>query len=59
MKCLYLFDICGTIYHSNTTFDFLEFYLKDNKAFRFYRSSIKPFLEGYESDSGSICFIMI
>ncbi|WP_350006362.1 hypothetical protein, partial [Phocaeicola dorei] len=20
MKCLYLFDICGTIYHSNTTF---------------------------------------
>lgn len=25
MKNLYLFDICGTIYRSNTTFDFWSF----------------------------------
>lgn len=43
MKNLYLFDICGTIYHSNTTFDFLEFYLKENKVFRFYRVIYKSF----------------
>ena len=44
MKNLYLFDICGTIYRSNTTFDFLEFYLKENKCFRLYRAIYKSFL---------------
>lgn len=43
MKNLYLFDICGTIYRSNTTFDFLEFYLKENKCFRLYRAIYKSF----------------
>ena len=43
MKNLYLFDICGTIYRSNTTFDFLEFYLKENKRFRLYRAIYKSF----------------
>ena len=43
MKNLYLFDICGTIYRSNTTFDFLEFYLKENKRFKLYRTIYKSF----------------
>lgn len=33
-----VFDICDTLFDSNTTFDFLKFYLKDNQSFmRFTR----------------------
>lgn len=37
MSGICIFDICGTLYASNTTFDFLEFYLNDNWLFRCYR----------------------
>ncbi len=29
--CIAVFDVCGTLYRSNTTFDFLEFYWKERK----------------------------
>ena len=37
MNRIYIFDICGTLYRSNTTFDFLEYFLKDtNIYYRYY-----------------------
>lgn len=36
-----IFDICNTIFASNTTFDFLEFYLKDDKGYRRFVRMIK------------------
>ena len=37
MNQIYIFDICGTLYHSNTTFDFLEYFLKDTSIYyRYY-----------------------
>lgn len=35
-----LFDVCGTLFYSNTTFDFLSFFFKDNKE---YQKRIKLF----------------
>lgn len=35
-----LVDICGTLYHSNTTFDFLDFFLK-KKSFHMFRRVTK------------------
>lgn len=32
-----VFDICGTLYKSNTTFDFLDYYLRANKVYRIYK----------------------
>ncbi|MFN3639955.1 MAG: HAD-IB family phosphatase [Flavobacterium sp.] len=32
-----LFDVCGTLYHSNTTYDFMKFFLKRNDPKRYYR----------------------
>lgn len=31
-----VFDICGTLYNSNTTFDFLLFYFKRNNRIKFF-----------------------
>ncbi|KJE27992.1 HAD phosphoserine phosphatase-like hydrolase, IB family protein [Geobacillus kaustophilus] len=39
-----LFDVCGTIFHSNTTFDFLEYYLKNNKTFRVFNKIRKSII---------------
>ena len=36
-KELYLFDICGTLYRSNTTYDFLKFYFKRNNKGKYLR----------------------
>lgn len=33
MKKIYLFDICGTLYNSNTTFDFLSYLLGEKKTY--------------------------
>ncbi|WNM20230.1 HAD-IB family phosphatase [Flavobacterium capsici] len=44
-----LFDVCGTLYHSNTTYDFISFFLKRNARLRYYKYLIlksvlfKPF----------------
>lgn len=38
MECkIALIDICGTLFHSNTTFDFLDFMFLYNKKYRFYK----------------------
>lgn len=34
---IYIFDICGTLYKSNTTFDFLGWMFKENKKFLLYK----------------------
>lgn len=34
-KKLHIFDICGTLYKSNTTYDFLLFYFKRNNRFKY------------------------
>jgi HAD superfamily phosphoserine phosphatase-like hydrolase len=31
-----IFDVCGTLYESNTTFDFLEFFFEKNNKFAFF-----------------------
>jgi HAD superfamily hydrolase (TIGR01490 family) len=36
-KKIAAFDVCGTIYSSNTTFDFLKYYFKDNSRYSFFR----------------------
>lgn len=36
MKTTFVFDICGTLYRSNTTFDFLLFFLSSNKLYVWY-----------------------
>jgi phosphoserine phosphatase len=33
-----IIDICGTIYNSNTTFDFLDYFFKENKFYHYSRS---------------------
>ena len=38
-KNIVIVDICGTLFHSNTTFDFLDFYLKSKKYQRFRKIS--------------------
>lgn len=37
MSKVSIFDICGTLYRSNTTFDFLDYYLNDSKLYHIYR----------------------
>ncbi len=32
-KRIYLFDVCNTLFDSNTTFDFIHFHLKKNKSY--------------------------
>lgn len=34
---IYIFDICGTLYKSNTTFDFLSWTFKKNRKFNLYK----------------------
>ncbi len=37
LKEIHIFDICGTLYKSNTTFDFLNWLFKKNWKFRFFK----------------------
>lgn len=37
MKTVALFDVCGTLYDSNTTYDFMHFFLRRNDRGRYYR----------------------
>lgn len=39
-----VFDVCGTLYNSNTTFDFLDWYFSKNKKYQFFRKLSKTFL---------------
>jgi len=32
-----VFDVCGTLYKSNTTFDFLDYYFEGNRSFSVFR----------------------
>lgn len=41
-KSIVLVDICGTLYDSNTTFDFLDFSIK-NKKYAYFRKLSKSF----------------
>jgi len=41
---LAVFDVCGTLYSSNTTFDFLDWYFSKNKKYQFFRKLSKTFL---------------
>lgn len=36
-----VFDVCGTLYDSNTTFDFLDDFFKDNKKYLLFRKLSK------------------
>lgn len=36
MKKLVIFDVCGTLYNSNTTFDFLDYFLRNNKIYKIF-----------------------
>lgn len=36
-----VFDVCGTLYNSNTTFDFLDWYLKNNPKYKLFRKLSK------------------
>ncbi|MCL6261247.1 haloacid dehalogenase-like hydrolase [Aquiflexum sp. TKW24L] len=33
---VYVFDVCGTLFHSNTTYDFLLFYFKRTNSVKFF-----------------------
>lgn len=44
MECIHVFDICGTLYSSNTTFDFLEYFFKTNRNYCLYNRIRKSFL---------------
>ena len=39
-----LFDICGTIYQSNTTFDFLEYTFSNRQSFKLYKGIYHTYL---------------
>jgi len=39
-----VFDVCGTIYDANTTFDFLDYYFKDNDKYNNFTKLRKVFL---------------
>ena len=36
-----VFDVCGTLYNSNTTFDFLDWYFKNNLKYKLFRKLSK------------------
>jgi|WetSurMetagenome_2_1015567.scaffolds.fasta_scaffold204610_1 HAD superfamily phosphoserine phosphatase-like hydrolase len=38
-----VFDLCGTLYNSNTTFDFLDFYFQNDARYLKYRQLFKTF----------------
>lgn len=38
-----VFDVCGTLYDSNTTFDFLDIYFRRNKKYNLFRKFSKSF----------------
>lgn len=40
-RCLLLVDLCGTLYDSNTTYDFLHKYLADDPEYRRFESKIR------------------
>lgn len=39
-----IFDVCGTLYNSNTTFDFLDNYFSNNKKYLFFRKISNLFI---------------
>lgn len=39
-----VFDICGTLYNSNTTFDFLNYSFSRKRSFRFYSNLYNSFV---------------
>ncbi|WP_165743738.1 HAD-IB family phosphatase [Pseudoalteromonas sp. Z9A6] len=39
-----VFDVCGTLYRANTTFEFLDFYFQENLKYKFFRKISKSFL---------------
>lgn len=41
---VYIFDICGTLYQSNTTFDFLSWLFINNKQYKFFSQLYKTFI---------------
>ena len=43
-KKIIVFDICGTLFQSNTTFDFLDYYLLTNKKYQKYKKIFKTLL---------------
>ncbi|MFD2203173.1 haloacid dehalogenase-like hydrolase [Shivajiella indica] len=43
---IYLFDVCGTLYHANTTYSFLEYYFRDKDRFKYWLIRILLSLPG-------------
>tara|TARA_B110001469_G_C9511984_1_gene255125 strand:- start:87 stop:740 length:654 start_codon:yes stop_codon:yes gene_type:complete len=39
-----VFDVCGTLYRSNTTFEFLDFYFLDNTRYKLFRIFSKSYI---------------
>jgi HAD superfamily phosphoserine phosphatase-like hydrolase len=39
-----VFDVCGTLYDSNTTFDFLDFVFKDSNSYQLFKYIYKSFI---------------
>lgn len=44
MGKIYIFDICGTLFQSNTTFDFLNFFLSDDKGYQRFKKIYKTLI---------------
>lgn len=45
-EALYIFDVCGTLYHVNTTYSFLEYYFRDRDRFKYWLIRILLSLPG-------------
>ena len=43
-KKVVIFDICGTLYNSNTTFDFLSYSFSNKRIFRYFSNLYKSFV---------------
>lgn len=51
---LVIFDVCGTLYRSNTTFDFISFYWRKKKSRWIY-----PFLRLSRTKAGKIAWVVL
>lgn len=45
-EALYVFDVCGTLYHANTTYSFLEYYFRDKDKVKYWLIRILLSLPG-------------
>lgn len=45
-KEVYIFDVCGTLYHANTTYGFLEYYFRKKNRFKYWLIRILLSLPG-------------